>query len=431
MRTRLHLRTIAFGLLVCLAVLVPASAQKTKLSRVQVQQLIQNHAPDDLIASQLRSRGISFPIDRKTLDEFAAKGAGPKTLSVLSNQIREGNVEVHTEPGSTVILDGKEAGTAGFFGARARILRIENVAEGKHELTARKTGYQDAQVSFTLANKEDKQLSLPLEWLGGYLSVSAQPSDAAIKVTGPSTFDVRTMDDKCQPGNYTVTTSLEGYVSQTRTFQVGAGEHHTEKFQLAADPAVVTSLLSDAKAKLYAGNFTGAVESARKLIKLTPGEAKAEEILAEASFQTGDLQVFLDAGIKAIHAGGTVTVPLMHVHSFPHRMIHRTTITISSSGISVEAVPQVNGCKFPPSIVFSQLSQVELRGQSSAIQLHIAYLSKTPDKIKLIGSLHDLDFVVDGTAVNSQPGGPLIQSPENAEQALRSVAGLIKQASGK
>ncbi|MGD0682629.1 MAG: PEGA domain-containing protein, partial [Terracidiphilus sp.] len=311
MLPRLHLKAIILGYFVCLALLPLASAQKAKLSRVQVEQAILAHLPDEKIAQQIQERGISFPVDRKSLGAFVSKKAGPLTLDALRDQIHEGVVEVrYTEPGSELVLDGKVAGNADNLGYFA----FKEVPEGNHDLTVKKDGYRDYHVQFALANKEDKQLSLPLDWLGGFLSVSAQPSSSAIHITGPQSFDGGATDFKCQPGSYTVTVSLENYTTQTRSFQVGAGEHHAEQFHLVVDSAIIANLLADAKAKLNTGNFTGAVESARKLVKLTPGEAKEEEILAEATFGTGDFQSFIAAGITAIHAGGEVTVPLMHVH---------------------------------------------------------------------------------------------------------------------
>jgi hypothetical protein len=343
-----------------------------------------------------------------------------------------GIVEIQTEPGSDLFLDGKETGNAGQV--NTGVIRLEDVAEGNHELIAKKAGFQDAHVSFPLANKEEKQLSLPMMWLGGFLTASAQPNDTQIHIAGPQSFDGSAEDVACQPGSYTVTFSEDGYLSQTRTFQIAVGEHHVERAQLVVDPAFVTGILADAKATLVAGNAAGALEDARKVLKLNPADAKAEEILSEASFQTGDMDTFVSSGTGAIRNGEAVTVMLMHVHNFPHRMVHRTTITISGSGIAVLAVPEISGCKIPPSILFSQITQAEVRrDQTGAIELHIAYLSKPPDKSKGIGVLHDLDFVADGSAVRSQAGTTVIlggqntqiQSSGNAEQLLQGVANLL------
>ena len=265
-----------------------------KLTLLQIEGLVAHGVPDSTMAAQIQKRGLAFTPKPANLDSLQAKGAGPLTLAAIEALASKtpsraetnaggkvagrhpraalgmGTVEIRTEPGSAVLLDGKEAGNAGYFNANAGLIGLEDVTEGNHELTAKKAGFQDAHVGFTLADKEDKQVSLPLQWLGGFLTVVAQPAGAAIKVTGPQSNDGSTTDLKCLPGTYTVTVSFEGYVPQTRNFQVAMGEHHAEQVQLALDPAFVASLLADAKAKLSSGNPSGAAESARRILRLPP-----------------------------------------------------------------------------------------------------------------------------------------------------------------
>jgi len=435
MPSRLHFRTVVISLLCCLVVLPLASAQKTKLTRVQVQQLIQAQTPDEVIAKEIQDRGLSFPVDRKIVGALSAKGAGPLTLAALREQIREGEVEVRdTEPGSQLHLDGIVAGNADTLGYFA----LKEVPEGNHELRVKKDGYRDFQVQFTLANKEDKQLSAPLEWLGGYLSVSAQPADAVIHITGPQSFDGGTTDIKCHTGSYTFTASAEGYVPQTRTFQVDAGEHHAEQVHLAIDQAFVASLLADAKAKFDTRNFSGAIESTRKLLKLTPNEAKTEEILAEASFQTGDFQSFLDAGSKAIASRGEVTVLLMHKHSFPHYIVHDVTLIVDRLNVTYLPATDTKGCKIQR---FTQplrtLRSIGVqRDDNGVLELHLEFLSI---KKSILSNHTDaygnqlivLDLVMGGSTTNQHffnSQSQLVQQPANAEYALSSVVGLIKWA---
>jgi tetratricopeptide (TPR) repeat protein len=423
MLSRLHLRAIVFGLLCCFSLLPFANAQKVKLTRAKVEQLIQNQAPDEAIAKEIQDRGLSFPLDRKAVEGFAAKGAGPLTLAALREQIREGEVEVRdTEPGSQMLLDGKEAGNAdavGFFAVR-------QVPEGNHELIAKKGGYGDAHVQFTLTNKEQKQLSLPLDWLGGYLSVSVLPW-AAIQVTGPLSFKGGATGLKCPTGSYTVSASLEGYIAQTRTFQVGAGEHHAERLQLEVDPAFVARLMADAKAKFSAGDSSGAIEPARKLLKLTPGNAKAAEILAEASFQTGDFESFEAAGITAIRAGGEVTVPLMHVHYGieGHDMAHDVTLTLDRSGLTFKSASVVNGCVLEGfRRPYDEISSVaNIRGEF----LNLQFI--TPKKGGgFVASKHDdFNFLPSGSKI----GKNYLNFSRNATQALSSVEVLIKAAAAQ
>jgi tetratricopeptide (TPR) repeat protein len=435
---RLRLRMIVFGILFCVAVLPPDSAQNVKLTRAQVEQLIRIPGPDadDSLASAIRSSGLSFPVDRKIVKALSAKGAGPLTLAALREQIHEGVVEVrYTEPGSQVLLDGIVAGNADTLGYFA----LKEVPEGNHERTVKKDGYGDAHLQFSLANKEDKQLSLSLEWLGGYLSVSALPL-AAIHVTGPLSFEGRATDLKCPTGSYTVTASSEGYATQTHTFQVGAGEHHAEHLQLEVDPAFVASLMADAKAKLDAGNPNGAIESARKLLNVAPG-AKAEEILAEASLRAGDFQSFLNAGRKAIRGGGEVSITLTHRH---RGFVHDVTLTLSRDGLSFHTPASVNGCNLPNTTQpYRSLSRLIFKSQ---LYREIGVDNVTPDIALEFGFIQAKHFTVVTSPIDYDSAGNLLkwyefaspgsrigphsssplESPENAQQALESLAELIR-----
>ncbi|HEU5340959.1 hypothetical protein [Edaphobacter sp.] len=423
-----------------------------KLTLSQIEGLVSHGVPDSTMSAQIQKRGLAFSPTPALIESLRAKGCGHLTLAVIEASVskasqpvdkrREGRrpratlgvgiVDVRTEPGSDLLLDGKGVRDAGQVSGG--LVRLEDVTEGNHLLTARKAGFQDAHVSFNLLNGEDKQISLPLVWLGGFLTVSAQPTEAQIHIRGPRAFDGSIEDAQCQAGSYTVTFSADGYLNQTRTFQIAAGEHHAEHAQLVVNPTFIAGSLADAKALLGAGNPAGAIEDARKVLKLSPADLKAEVILSEASFQAGDMNTFVNSGSGAIRKGEAVTVMLMHVHNFPYHMVHGTTMTISGSGINVVAVPQISRCKIPPSILFSQITQVEVRhDQTGSIELHISYLSKPPGKNKGIGVLHDLDFVADGSSVRSQPGTTVvfgggntqIQSSGNAEQLLQGVANLI------
>jgi len=92
---------------------------------------------------------------------------------------------VQTEPGSALLLDGKPVGHADSDGR----LMVPAVVIGNHKLSARAEGYLESIVQVSLAGNEEKHVTLPLEWLGGFLSVAATPDDAKISVIGPKTLE--------------------------------------------------------------------------------------------------------------------------------------------------------------------------------------------------------------------------------------------------
>jgi len=270
-----------------------------KLTLSQVEELVSHGVPDSTMSTQIQRRGLAFTPTPAIVESVRAKGAGPLTVGAIQalfpkatpnaqssttvpgakyegskrggstgshRQIRAGKVEIQTEPGSQLFLDDKAVGSAGADG----LLALQNVVEGDHELVARNDGYRETSSKFTLSNKEDKQLSLPMEWVGGFLSVSAAPDAARIHVDGPQSFDGNITDVKSKPGSYSATITSDGYIAQTRNFQVGAGEHHVEKFQLEIDLAV-------AKIKADAGD-------AASLEILKQAVARGEEVSIPIGF---------------------------------------------------------------------------------------------------------------------------------------------------
>jgi hypothetical protein len=204
-------------------------------------------------------RGGNFESEKvpQTLDQLRMTHTSNTTPAVNPNapttrrdqyRLGAGKVEAHTEPGSQIVLDGQQAGIAGADGSFV----LQGVSAGNHELIARSDGYLDASSKFSLAKNEYKQISLPMEWVGGFLTVSAQPWDARIHVDGPRSFDGRATDAKSPVGSYTVTASSDGYMTQTRNFQIAAGEHHVEEVQLALDiAAALAKAAAGDQASLY------------------------------------------------------------------------------------------------------------------------------------------------------------------------------------
>jgi hypothetical protein len=431
-----------------------------KLTLAQIEGLIVHNVPDATLSNQIRLHGLSFAATPAILDGLRTKGAGPLTLAAIASSRGPsspatpgparppsesrapsprsktaraanlpGNVELQTEPGSTVFLDGKQAGSANSEG----LLTLSNVPAGNHELSTKNDGFQDSHLEFVVASSEDKQVSIPLVWLGGYLAVSVQPGGAAVTVSGPKTLSVGPTEVKCPPGSYTVTVSLDGYTPQTRSFQIAAEEHHSETFQLGVDPAALARELTDAKKKLDTGDPAVALSLAEAVLKLQPDNADAEVLLAGAAFQQGDMNRFVDAGSKAIRNGKPVTVRTMHAHTIWAMWIHPMDFTISESGISLAANPPDSRCKVPTSVGFDLIQSASIirDPQRGFIELHIQYAAKPHGAI-----LHDLDFVPEGSqvAATRQPGqvfgsgASSIQEPASAGQTLDGILRLMVRA---
>lgn len=406
------------------------SPKSVKLTDAQIHHLIKIRAADAFVSAQIESRGLDFSLKPKDIVSFNAEGAGPRTLEALRGFVRTGGIMLHTEPQADVSLDGVAAGHADALG----ILQLQDVSPGPHTLVLSKEGFQQNRQTVTLADRENRQLSLPLQWTGGFLTVTALPASVAISVAGPKSFTGSGNRIQCTPGSYTAIFSLEGYVTQTRTFQLAAGEDHDENVTLAVDKAYLSELLAAAKTKLAGGDSSGAVESAHKILNLSPGNPAAQAILAEASFQSGDYRGFMAPAIAAIHSGEPVTVRMMHVHNFPRRMVHSVDITFSSTGIKLASTDPNLNCKLPENLDYNVIAQPGvMRDEGGALVLHFLWFKQPPGH-KFMAAAHGLDFVPEGSAVVPPPGTVVvlgggnipIQSPANTAESLQAIAGLLQ-----
>ncbi len=408
-----------------------AGAQREKLTQPQIRHLIQIHAPDDLIARQIQARGIDFAATTAEVTTFAAEGAGSQTLAALRALIRTGTLQLRTEPGAGVSLDGSEAGVADTAG----LLLLQDLPPGTHNLVVTKLGFHKSRQSFTLADREARQLSAPLAWAGGILTILAQPADATISVSGPASFIGPLNATRCPLGTYSATVSLSGYVSQTRTFTVVEDQNHKESFQLVVDPAVFAKNLADARSSLSAGDTEAAIRFSNQALALNPTSTEAYKVLAEASFANGDFQTFVQDAGRAIRGGQPVTIPLMHVHNFPRHLVHRVNMTISGSELSFTYAPDVK-CKIPGSLDYHLLASPSvIRDPSGTSVLHLVW----PVHPQGFGNSHELDFVPLGSGmVKLQPPPGTIpvfgyqtalQIPQNADAQYQAIIDVITQAS--
>jgi hypothetical protein len=426
----LVVRLLAVALLLCAAV-PHADAQREKLTQPQIRHLIQIHAPDGLVARQIQARGIDFAVTAAEVSTFAVEGAGSQTLAALRALIRTGTLQLRTEPGAGVSLDGSEAGVADAAG----LLLLQDLPPGTHNLVVTKPGFHESRQPFTLADREALQLSAPLSWAGGILTIFAQPAAASISVSGPASFSGNVNAAHCPPGPYTATASLGGYTPQTRTFTVAADQRHEERFQLVVDPAYLKKALADAQTNLTDNDLGSAIRLSNQVLSLEPSSASAYAILAEAAFRGGDLQQFVQDAGRAIQGGQSITIPLMHVHNFPRRLVHRVDMTISGSELSFTYASDVK-CKIPGSLDYHLLARPSvIRDPSGTSVLHLVW----PVHPQGFGNSHELDFVPLGSGmVNLQlPPGTIpvfgyptaLQIPQNANAQYQAIIDVITQAS--
>ena len=133
-----------------------------------------------------------------------------------------GGLRIATSPGGAdVYVNGEFKGRTPAIGG---VLRVGDLPEGRHEVSARLAGYRDARLTILLKRNEDKRVDLPaMEKLPGAIKVSSVPSGATVldgtKVLGKTPLTLRDLP----PGPQVLTFEMQGYDPVRRTAVVEAG----------------------------------------------------------------------------------------------------------------------------------------------------------------------------------------------------------------
>lgn len=320
-----------FILALALAQSLGAVPARGKLGLAQIEELISIHAPDNVVAGEVQTRGLAFTPTPKILGLLQKRGAGQATLAAISRLIPYGTVEVDGLPGSQVTMDGAVQGT---IGGQGRLV-VAKLLAGTHRLEVRKAGYQPDDLTFGLKAHQYERVPATLEWGGGYLTIRSDPPGGTIEIPGLGRYTTQVSNLPCPPGTYVITAVHPGMKPGTRSVSVPAGKHITVEFHLAPKLQYLQNQLVVAREELARGRPLGAVQTARHLLSYEPNKPQVLSLLARAYLQMDDLMHFrMEAG-SAIRHGGAVALGLMHEDRIMSgETIHPVTLTVSATTIS-------------------------------------------------------------------------------------------------
>lgn len=425
------LATVAF-VLVILAFGQPSgsSAQGSSLSLGQIQKLIEIHAPDGVVAQEIRSRGLGFLPTPKTLDQLQKNGAGPTTLAALKERMPVGTLEIQGPAGSQVTMDGIDQGVTD---AQGRLV-LAGIPAGQHRLSVQKSGYHSGEFDLTLAAKEYKRFPVQLDWAGGFLTVHSDPPGALIEVAGIGRYKDGVSDLPCPPGRYDITASRTGMKSKTQSVVVAAGQHAAVEVRLAADPEYLRNGLADASQRLARGDVQGAIQACNSLLSLKPNDPATESLLAAAYLRARNLQQFQDAATSAIRSGGSVALDLEHEHLelLSGEAIHPAVLTITAKSIAYD--PRDSPCKYRGFVApLGNIDAIEVTNKNQSGFVVVRHL--TPGTFLLHLELRDpakrnskisLDFATQDSRIERQYNIGFLASPGDSSQILTAVANVIR-----
>lgn len=405
-------------------------AAKQALSLAQVQKLVQIHTPDDVVAQEIRSRGLDFTPSPKTIADLQKRGAGQSTLAAIRERIPIGSMEIDAPPGTAITVDGADAGKTDVQGR----LRLPEIFAGSHQVAGDKAGYRRKEVSATVAAKETKHVPLELEWLGGYLTVHTNAPGALIDVAGIGQFQGEVVDLKCSPGSYAITATRAGRKPENRAVNVAAGQHTAVDLQLAVDSAYFDAKASEATQRLSVGDAKGAIQIANDLVSADPTNANAQGLLASAYWLNGDAKAFAVAAATAIRGGGPVVLKIAHEHlELSGEAIHPALLVITNKTVTYD--PANASCKYHKLVSpIEKVSTIEVTNKSAAGIMVVRHLGSNTyllhldfaDAVKA-NKKTTLFFAVPTSKVQRQGDVGFLISTGNSEALFDAAAQLIRQ----
>lgn len=227
------------------------------------------------------------------------------------------------------------------------------------------------------------------------IRLSSTPSGSLVLIDGVSrglTGDVETVIGDLEPGNYTVTVRKKNYRDGVYPITLSPGETIRLTARLTVDPAFVQQLINDVQTAYAGGRYREAIDKARQLLAIDSSNAIVLGVAAESRYMLNDFDGFGEFALKAIDAGGTIEIPLLHYHALVSVPLHPVRLVITGGGFSFN--PQVankSDCIFTAFTI----SALDIRGidvpDNNNVEIGLAVLMRDPRNARKIAQLKLFD----------------------------------------
>jgi hypothetical protein len=308
-----------------------AAGAAQKLSRAQIEQLVAIGTPDDVIAQEIRLRGLAFTPAKAILDSLREKKTGPQVLQLIAERIPKGTLIVVSDPPECEFtLDGVARGKTD---ARGRIV-FDDLEPGEHELIVRKARYGEIHQKAAVEAGRQVEISAKLEWAVGFLTVNAGVADALIQVNGVGESAGPTAEFECPPGPHSVTISANLRKPVSETVDLAPGVKRVLKVSLEVDKDAVAALSQQALEAFRTYRPRDAREMATRALALNTSDANAAAVLAMVAYGYDDFHDFVAYALRALQLGGEVAIPVKHRHlSLREDLLHPASLIVSATRI--------------------------------------------------------------------------------------------------
>ena len=320
----------------------PSAGQRQAAARLRldaVRALVDNHTPDEAVAGEIASRGLESPPDDDWIAALRNRGAGSRTIAVLSSLVPLGTLTVSTSVSDAeVSLDGRYIGNSG---PSSRVV-VPNLRYAKHLVLVHKDRYLDASVEITVAAR-NASILVPSVSAIGSLVVTADVGEATLTVEGVAVSTVGVAKVDLPEGTYTVSATAPGYTPQNERFAVSAGRTTTGAIHLAPNLPAVVQLM---RVALGDRNYRQAEKWARTILDDHP-DSDAYSALATVAFAIGNQADVLQNARQALQYGAfRMPFRLYHIHD--KKTKHQVTFGFNANYLYIE--PTGMACSLPKNI---------------------------------------------------------------------------------
>ena len=354
----------------------------------------------DAIRAWQTERG--FPatgyLNAAAADELGELGDADRTYA--SAEPGGGRLTVRAAPASRIELDGADVGATGATG----LLLLSGIQPGRHVVVARKQGYAEATSVVEVLEGRAEVVELTLAALEGRLTVTANVSDARLRIEGAGDHRLPLSGLEVPAGSHRVTVSREGFRSVEAGVEIRPDELTT--LDLVLEPVSVEVSLQAALDEFGAGNYREAAEGARLLLDLRPDAGAAHLLLGKALYELGRFDESTGFLGRAIELGEEVVLPANHRHGGAglREGFCRGTITLSRNEIAYLSGEQPDhGFSVTPDKVTDL--EVSERIDGSAFRLN----TRVEDEVRGIRR-RNFDFV-HRNAARIEPDSSLLTCP--------------------
>ncbi len=307
-------------------------AKAKELTLEQIQKLVASRIPDDIVAKEISSRGVSGDVSREFINSIRQKGAGAQTLNALSAQLPRASVVIKTTAGAEVFVGGRRLGVAD----ESEGVNVSGLEPGRYRILIRKNSFKTIDQEFDLPGRKLTQLNLPLEWAVGFLTIRTGNADARISIEGAGRYSERVENLSLAPGTYKISVSAPMRETATLNVSITAGQIAAPEIALNLDRAQINSLQSSIAEDFNSRHFHSVIQIARNLAHLIDLDRDSSAMLALSLWAIKDYPAFQLAAHDALAKRAELEFTLDHHHSFLKS--HPATITVTSAEFRFRAI---------------------------------------------------------------------------------------------